>query len=336
MTHEQCEILSNQAVAACAVRLLPGLPGAPRGVRGRRPQGRRRRRDRPRGPRCGASGGVAVAGASGRAAGRPSARRCSAGSALLLTAFAALVHFVALVAPRPRRRPGPGAVGQHVRVHAHRRRSSWSRSTCCCTAGSGSPGWRRSSSRFVLALLMVAVLVALRPGRPAAEALQSPLAGDPRRRRDHRHRRVHPRRDGLGAVPGQGARPGPRPRPDRLPRPGARRWPALDRLAYRMHAFAFPVWTFAVLITGPIWAHQAWASLLGLGPQGGLGVHHLGRLRRLPARPRDGRLEGPQRRDPGAGRAGDAVVQLRRDQLLLRLRSQHSYAVELVVTAVGG
>jgi ABC-type transport system involved in cytochrome c biogenesis permease subunit len=35
---------------------------------------------------------------------------------------------------------------------------------------------------------------------------------------------------------------------------------SLDRTSYRMHAFAFPVWTFAVLITGPIWAHQAWSS----------------------------------------------------------------------------
>ena len=29
----------------------------------------------------------------------------------------------------------------------------------------------------------------------------------------------------------------------------------LDRVAYRLHAFAFPVWTFAALIAGPIWAH---------------------------------------------------------------------------------
>ena len=42
-------------------------------------------------------------------------------------------------------------------------------------------------------------------------------------------------------------------------------------------------------IAGPIWAEYAWGSLLELGPQGGLGVHHLGRLRRLPARPRDRR-----------------------------------------------
>ena len=38
---------------------------------------------------------------------------------------------------------------------------------------------------------------------------------------------------------------------------------ALDRLSYRLHAFAFPVWTFAVLIAGPIWAHYAWSRYWG-------------------------------------------------------------------------
>ncbi|MDZ5663223.1 c-type cytochrome biogenesis protein CcsB [Nocardioides sp. S-58] len=41
----------------------------------------------------------------------------------------------------------------------------------------------------------------------------------------------------------------------------------LDRLSYRMHAFAFPVWTFAVLITGPIWAHQAWGAYWNWDPK---------------------------------------------------------------------
>ena len=41
----------------------------------------------------------------------------------------------------------------------------------------------------------------------------------------------------------------------------------LDRLSYRMHAFGFPVWTFAVLITGPIWAHQAWSSYWNWDPK---------------------------------------------------------------------
>ena len=36
--------------------------------------------------------------------------------------------------------------------------------------------------------------------------------------------------------------------------------------------------------------------LLGLGPQGGLGLHHLGRVRRLPACPGDCRLAGARRR----------------------------------------
>lgn len=42
---------------------------------------------------------------------------------------------------------------------------------------------------------------------------------------------------------------------------------ALDRLSYRMHAFGFPVWTFAVLISGPIWAHQAWSSYWNWDPK---------------------------------------------------------------------
>jgi len=41
----------------------------------------------------------------------------------------------------------------------------------------------------------------------------------------------------------------------------------LDRIAYRIHAFGFPVWTFAVLITGPIWAHQAWSSYWNWDPK---------------------------------------------------------------------
>ena len=42
---------------------------------------------------------------------------------------------------------------------------------------------------------------------------------------------------------------------------------ALDRLSYRLNAFAFPVWTFAVLISGPIWAHQAWSRYWGWDPK---------------------------------------------------------------------
>ena len=48
----------------------------------------------------------------------------------------------------------------------------------------------------------------------------------------------------------------------RVPEPAV-----LDRVSYRLHAFGFPVWTFAVLITGPIWAHQAWSSYWNWDPK---------------------------------------------------------------------
>ncbi len=41
----------------------------------------------------------------------------------------------------------------------------------------------------------------------------------------------------------------------------------LDRVAFRLHAFAFPVWTFAVLIAGPIWAEAAWGRYWGWDPK---------------------------------------------------------------------
>jgi cytochrome c-type biogenesis protein CcsB len=38
---------------------------------------------------------------------------------------------------------------------------------------------------------------------------------------------------------------------------------AMDALAYKVHAFAFPVWTFGVLVAGPIWAEYAWGRYWG-------------------------------------------------------------------------
>jgi cytochrome c-type biogenesis protein CcsB len=40
----------------------------------------------------------------------------------------------------------------------------------------------------------------------------------------------------------------------------------LDRIAYRIIAFAFPIWTFAV-IAGAIWAQEAWARYWGWDPK---------------------------------------------------------------------
>jgi cytochrome c-type biogenesis protein CcsB len=41
----------------------------------------------------------------------------------------------------------------------------------------------------------------------------------------------------------------------------------LDRMAYRTQAFAFPIWTFAALIAGPIWAQHAWGRYWGWDPK---------------------------------------------------------------------
>jgi cytochrome c-type biogenesis protein CcsB len=61
--------------------------------------------------------------------------------------------------------------------------------------------------------------------------------------------------DGAPAEPVEGT---PRRGVPRIPEPAD-----LDRLAYRLHAIAFPIWTFAVLIAGPIWAHEAWSRYWG-------------------------------------------------------------------------
>lgn len=41
---------------------------------------------------------------------------------------------------------------------------------------------------------------------------------------------------------------------------------SLDRVAYRVHAFAFPLWTFAV-VAGAIWAEAAWGRYWGWDPK---------------------------------------------------------------------
>ncbi|GAA1844955.1 c-type cytochrome biogenesis protein CcsB [Asanoa iriomotensis] len=41
----------------------------------------------------------------------------------------------------------------------------------------------------------------------------------------------------------------------------------LERLSFRLHAFAFPIWTFGALIAGPIWAEAAWGRYWGWDPK---------------------------------------------------------------------
>jgi len=49
---------------------------------------------------------------------------------------------------------------------------------------------------------------------------------------------------------------------DRLPE-----LPALDRISYRLNAFGFPIWTFAALVAGPIWAEYAWGRYWNWDPK---------------------------------------------------------------------
>jgi cytochrome c-type biogenesis protein CcsB len=42
---------------------------------------------------------------------------------------------------------------------------------------------------------------------------------------------------------------------------------AMDRVAYRVIAVGFPLWTFGALIAGPIWAHYAWGRYWGWDPK---------------------------------------------------------------------
>jgi cytochrome c-type biogenesis protein CcsB len=120
---------------------------------------------------------------------------------------------------------------------------------------------------MVLVLLMVAVLWLYSPVEPLTEALNSPwlvihvmsaiiatgaftLGGITSALYLVRARAE---RRGAGATRGYVAR---------LPA-----LTTLDRVSYRIHAFGFPVWTFAVLISGPIWAHQAWSSYWNWDPK---------------------------------------------------------------------
>ena len=41
----------------------------------------------------------------------------------------------------------------------------------------------------------------------------------------------------------------------------------LERLTFRMHAFAFPLFTFGALIAGPIWAEASWGRYWGWDPK---------------------------------------------------------------------
>ena len=56
----------------------------------------------------------------------------------------------------------------------------------------------------------------------------------------------------------------------RFPYTLGRRSPAaetLERLTFRLHAFAFPLFTFGALIAGPLWAEASWGRYWGWDPK---------------------------------------------------------------------
>ena len=169
-----------------------------------------------------------------------------------------------------RDRGAPGAVGKHVRVLDHRvpggvRGVPRARAASTTSAGSGcsspassswcsaSPSWSSTGrvSPLVPALhsywLMIHVSsAAIAGGAFTVGALASVLYL--LRRRLEVKAADHPE----------------------LPRTGFLwRTPnaeSIDRIAYRVHAFAFPLWTFAVMC-GAIWAQYAWGRFWGWDPK---------------------------------------------------------------------
>ena len=263
MSHDQFEVLSNQAVAVCAVAYFLALLShlvewaAARSVPVERSE---------------ATSGSAVAEQGG---GVDVLERVDVDTArverfsrlgVVLTVVAAGVHLVAVVAR--------GLAADPVRVPWGNMYEFTLTATLMVTLGylllyrRFALSWLSPVvTAFVLVTLMIDVLLLYTPVVPLRDALQSPWLV------------IHV----IAAVIATGAftiggmcsalylvkdwrlRAG-------AVKPGGylSRLPdldGLDRMAYRTHAFAFPVWTFAALIAGPIWAQHAWGRYWGWDPK---------------------------------------------------------------------
>jgi cytochrome c-type biogenesis protein CcsB len=263
MTHDQFEVLSNQAVAVCAVAYFLALLShlvewaAVRSVPAE----------------AQAAGDTTAAGAAG---GTDVLERVEVGSeraerfarlGVVLTVVAAGVHLVAVVAR--------GLAAEPVRVPWGNMYEFTLTSTLIVTLGylllyrRFALAWLSPVvTGFVLVTLMVDVLVLYDPVSPLRDALQSPwlvihviaaiiatgaftLGGMCSALYLVKERRL---RRGRPIKPGSYL--------SRLPD-----LDVLDRMAYRTQAFAFPIWTFAALIAGPIWAQYAWGRYWGWDPK---------------------------------------------------------------------
>lgn len=268
MTDASWEALSNQAVAACGVVYFLALVAYLiewSAVVGRRERVAEAAAASARSARSAGSttsgGGVAIAtGGPSEAAVRAQRVALFGRLGFLLTGLAVLVHLVALVArgmaADPNRVPwgnmyefvlaGTFVVAGLYLVLHRRLDLAW---MAPLVVG------------FVAATLMLAVLVLYDPVAPLTEALNSPWLV------------IHVMAAILatGAFTLGGFTSAVYLAKSRWPEARAlTRTPTLavlDRVSYRIHAFAFPVWTFAVLITGPIWAHQAWSAYWSWDPK---------------------------------------------------------------------
>lgn len=269
MTHDQFEVLSNQAVAACAVfYFVAFLAHLAAWAAGRAP-----RVAAVPAARSAAAGGTDVlvrADAPDATEEREERRGRFDRIGVVLTVVAAGLHLLAVVtrglAADPVRVPWGNmyeftltatAVVTLVYLTLYRRyRLDWL-----------SP----IVTGFVLVVLMVDVLLLYDPAYQLRDALQSPwlvihviaaiiatgafTVGGMCSVLYLVKERWLAKQGEDGAVETEGYL-------SRLPGPAS-----LDRLAYRMHAFAFPVWTFAALIAGPIWAQSAWGRYWGWDPK---------------------------------------------------------------------
>ena len=267
MSHDQFEVLSNQAVAVCAVAYFLALLShlvewaAARSVPA---QARRAGADESataaEAAQANAGGGVAVLERVDVDTDRV-ARFARLG--VVLTTVAAGVHLVA-VASR-------GLAADPVRVPWGNMYEFTLTATLMVTLGylilyrRFSLDWLSPVvTGFVLVTLMVDVLLLYTPVVPLRDALQSPWLV------------IHV----IAAIIATGAFtlggmcsalylvkerwPGTREGGYLSRLPGLE---ALDRMAYRTQAFGFPVWTFAALIAGPIWAQHAWGRYWGWDPK---------------------------------------------------------------------
>ena len=278
MTHDQFEVLSNQAVAACAiVYFLAVVAHFAQWAAGRTVD------DLVEEP---VSVGAAAGGVSGPVSGtvsgstrtgspvaapadEPERMQLFGRIGVAMTVVAAFFHFIAVVSR--------GLASDPVRVPWGNMYEFTLTATLMVVMGYLLLYRRYSLSwlspvvtSFVLVTLMVDVLVLYTPVVPLRDALQSPWLV------------IHV----IAAITATGAftlggmcsalflvkeRWQRRQPADGAPSRGyLARLPelaVLDRIAYRTHAFAFPIWTFAALIAGPIWAHYAWGRYWGWDPK---------------------------------------------------------------------